>query len=152
MHACHLTLVDFNGDLRLRRLICGKASPFRWTRAPDNLLRAGWKAEPSSLRGAKRKVWNWPESRRLSARQGGRAAVGNSDGCWLKRPGGYSNEAAAWKSNVAATRDYSLFPIRRSLILTRTSAPPSDRPSSHGVLSNHNACRKLPLCVIVLPI
>ena len=43
-----------NDDLRLRRLTCGKASPFRRTCVQNNLLRAGWKAQPSSLRGGER--------------------------------------------------------------------------------------------------
>jgi hypothetical protein len=46
-----ITVGPINDDLRLRHLICGKASPFRRTCALKNLLRAGWKAEPSSLRG-----------------------------------------------------------------------------------------------------
>ena len=65
----------FHDGLRLRRLICGKASPFRRTCALDNLLRAGWKAEPSSLRGGEGMGPHWPESRRLSARGGGEAAL-----------------------------------------------------------------------------
>jgi hypothetical protein len=69
-----ITLVTVGDELRLRRLICGKAEPFRKTPHLNNLLRAGWKAEPSSLRGGGRRVRSWPESRRLSANQGGRAA------------------------------------------------------------------------------
>ena len=49
-----ITLARFNDDLRLRRLMRGTASPFRRTCALNNLLRAGWKAEPSSLRGGGR--------------------------------------------------------------------------------------------------
>jgi len=40
-------------DLRLRRLLRGKAGPFRRAGALDNLLPPGWKAQPSSLRGGK---------------------------------------------------------------------------------------------------
>jgi hypothetical protein len=43
-------------DVRLRRLLCGKASPFRGTTVLVNLLHAGWKAQPSSLRGEGRKA------------------------------------------------------------------------------------------------
>jgi hypothetical protein len=53
-----------NVHLRLGRLMCGKASPFRRTRFLKNFLPAGWKAQPSSLRGGKGKVRTWPESRR----------------------------------------------------------------------------------------
>ena len=44
-------LPNFGSDLRLRRLICGKALPFRTRCVPNNFLPAGWKAEPSSLSG-----------------------------------------------------------------------------------------------------
>jgi hypothetical protein len=67
--------------LRLRRLTCGKAAPFRRTRVLSNLFRAGWKAEPSSLRGREARLRHWPESRRLSASQGGRAALSNDASC-----------------------------------------------------------------------
>jgi len=70
-----ITLVTPGEELRLRRLICGKALPFR--RAPDlnSLLRAGWKAVRSSLHGGRRQVRGWQESRRLSASRGGGAAL-----------------------------------------------------------------------------
>jgi len=64
-----------NDDLRLCRLICGKAAPFRRTCTLRNLLRAGWKAQPSSLRGGGERLKRRRESRRLSASRGGRAAV-----------------------------------------------------------------------------
>jgi hypothetical protein len=51
-----ITRAPASYDVRLRRLPCGKASPFRRTTALVNLLRAGWKAEPSSLRGGGRKA------------------------------------------------------------------------------------------------
>ena len=61
--------------LRLRRLLCGKALPFRRADVPSNLLGAGWKAQPSSLRQKKREGKHAAESRRLSAQRGGRAAL-----------------------------------------------------------------------------
>ena len=67
-----LVQITLNGagvDLRLRRLLCGKAAPFRGASALTNLLRAGWKAQPSSLRGGGGMRWAWPESQRLSAQQ-----------------------------------------------------------------------------------
>ena len=67
-----------NGDLRLRRQTCGKASPFRRTHILKNLFRAGKKAKPSSLRGGARGARNRPESQRLSASRGGRAAFSKS--------------------------------------------------------------------------
>jgi hypothetical protein len=70
-----ITLDRVGDRLRLRRLMCGKAAPFRKACVLKNLLRAGWKAQPSSLRGGGRRLPHWPESRRLSARQGGRAAL-----------------------------------------------------------------------------
>ena len=73
-----ITLDPFGDDLRLRRPSadgCGKASPFRRACVLKNLLPAGWKAEPSSLRGGARTIQHWPESRRLSAQRGGRAAL-----------------------------------------------------------------------------
>ncbi len=70
-----ITLDRVGDGLRLRRLMCGKASPFRGAGVLKNLLRAGWKAEPSSLCGGGRGLRHWPESRRLSARQGGGAAL-----------------------------------------------------------------------------
>ena len=41
-------------DARLRRLLCGKALPFRRMGTSDDLLHPGWQAEPSSLGGGKR--------------------------------------------------------------------------------------------------
>ena len=67
-----LVQIALNGagvDLRLRRLLCGKAAPFRGACVVTNLLRAGWKAQPSSLRGGRGMRWAWPESQRLSAQQ-----------------------------------------------------------------------------------
>jgi hypothetical protein len=57
------------GNPRLRRSLCGKASPFRGTCVPNNFLRAGWKAQPSSLRGGGEKRLRRPESQRLSAQR-----------------------------------------------------------------------------------
>ena len=65
-------------ELRLCRLTCGKAAPFRRTADLNDLLGAGWKAQPSSLRRGGGKVWDRPESRRLSASRDGRAARGPS--------------------------------------------------------------------------
>ena len=67
-----LVQITLNGagvDLRLRRLMCGKAGPFRGASSLTDLLRAGWKAEPSSLPGGGDMRWAWPESQRLSAKQ-----------------------------------------------------------------------------------
>ena len=66
-----ITLNRGNDDPRLRRLTCGKASPFRSASVPNNLLRAGWKAEPSSLRGGKQgaELAGKPEAFRKSRRQ-----------------------------------------------------------------------------------
>jgi hypothetical protein len=50
-YACQITFASVGHNLRLRRVTCGKALPFRQTLYLANLLRAGWKAEPSSLRG-----------------------------------------------------------------------------------------------------
>ena len=46
-----IALVTVGDELRLRRLTCGKPLAFRRTPGLNNLLRAGWKAQPSSLRG-----------------------------------------------------------------------------------------------------
>jgi hypothetical protein len=46
-----ITIDLMSDDLRLRRLLCGKALPFRRTSVLKNLYHEGWKAEPSSLRG-----------------------------------------------------------------------------------------------------
>jgi len=70
-----ITLVTLGDDLRLRRLTCGKALPFRKTSELSNLLLAGWKAEPSSLRAGGNGVRHRPESRRLFRRLTGRAAL-----------------------------------------------------------------------------
>jgi len=51
-----ITRYPASDDVRLRCLLCGKASPFRRTAVLVNLLRAGWKAQPSSLRGGGRKA------------------------------------------------------------------------------------------------
>jgi len=67
-------------DLRLRRLLRGKARPFRAADVLRNLLPAGWKAEPTSLRGGKREAQNRPERRSLSAQRGGGAAFQTSLG------------------------------------------------------------------------
>jgi hypothetical protein len=48
-----VTLVTAGNDLRLCRLTCGKALPFRSAPEMNNLLRAGWVAEPPSQRGGK---------------------------------------------------------------------------------------------------
>jgi len=69
-----ITLDPVSDDLRLRRLPCGKALPSRRACVQKILLRAGWKAEPSSLLGGEGRLRRWPESQRLSANQGGRAA------------------------------------------------------------------------------
>jgi hypothetical protein len=64
-----------DGNLRLRRPLCGKASPFRDGGVPSNFLLAGWKAEPYSLRGGGRKkaaLAGKPEAFRTA---GGRAAL-----------------------------------------------------------------------------
>src|SRR5579863_627237 len=70
-----LVQITLNGpavDLRLRRLLCGKAEPFRGDWVQANLLRLGWKAEPSSRGGGKkcaepvRKAGGFPHSRRQS--------------------------------------------------------------------------------------
>jgi len=45
-----VTIRPFEDELRLRRLLCGKALPFRGVRDLVIPLGAGWKAEPSSLR------------------------------------------------------------------------------------------------------
>jgi hypothetical protein len=76
-----ITFDAVSADLRLRRLLCGKALPFRRTCLLKNLFRAGWKAEPYTLRGTARRVRHWPESRRLSAQQGGRAALSTRLSC-----------------------------------------------------------------------
>jgi hypothetical protein len=81
MWLVQITLDSANDDLRLRRLLCGKALPFRRTCVLKNLFRAGWQAQPSSLRGTARGARHWPESRRLSAQQGGRAAVSTRLSC-----------------------------------------------------------------------
>ena len=73
-----ITLNCVNDDLRLRRLTCGKASPFRRTGVLSNFFHAGWKAEPSSRHGRGAWLRHWPESRRLSASRGGGAALGNN--------------------------------------------------------------------------
>ena len=44
-------LVTVGDELRLCRVTCGKALPFRRRPLLSNRPRAGWKAEPSSLRG-----------------------------------------------------------------------------------------------------
>jgi len=62
-------------NLRLRRVTCRKALPFRRTPSVDNLLRSGWEAQPPSRSGGGPRVPDWPESRRLSASQGGKAAA-----------------------------------------------------------------------------
>jgi len=49
----------------------------------NNLLRAGWKAEPSSLPGGGRGLRHRMESRRLSASRGGRAALGAGMRCYF---------------------------------------------------------------------
>ena len=100
-----MTLLSAGDDLRLRRLTCGKASPFRWTPEKYNLCLAGWEAKPPSQRGGGPKLQNRPESRRLSASQAAEpletamqaanlTAVGYSlsalrawDAGWLKRCG-----------------------------------------------------------------
>jgi hypothetical protein len=51
------------------------SSPFRKMCVLNILLRTGWKARPSSLCGGGRRFGQWTESRRLSARRGGRAAL-----------------------------------------------------------------------------
>jgi hypothetical protein len=51
-----ITLVTVCDDLRLRRLTYGKPLPFRWASDRNSLVRAGWKAEPTSLRGRGRGV------------------------------------------------------------------------------------------------
>jgi hypothetical protein len=70
-----IAFVAVGDDLRLRRLTCGKALPFRKTPDLNNLLLAGWKAKPSSLQAEGQGARHWPESRRLSASRGGRAAL-----------------------------------------------------------------------------
>jgi len=45
-----------------------KGFAFPWS-VPDNFLRAGWKAEPSSRRGGGGRIVPGPESQRLSAQQ-----------------------------------------------------------------------------------
>jgi hypothetical protein len=42
-------------DMRLCRLLRGKALPFREAGILNSLLHAGWEAQPSSLRGRKMK-------------------------------------------------------------------------------------------------
>jgi len=69
-----ITLDPADGNLRLRRLLCGKASPFRGACLSNNFLRAGWKAQPSSRRGGGR-MQPGPESQRLSAERGGKAVL-----------------------------------------------------------------------------
>jgi hypothetical protein len=64
---------DFSVRLRLGRLLCGKALPFRSGKAITNLLRAAWKAEPSRRRGEEESGQAGPERRSLSAQRGGRA-------------------------------------------------------------------------------
>jgi len=64
-----IVLVTDRDDLRLRRLTCGKALPFRGAPDESDLLRAGRKAQPSGLRRGGRRVQDWPKSRRLSASQ-----------------------------------------------------------------------------------
>jgi hypothetical protein len=44
----------------------------------SNLFHAGWKAQPSSLRGGGTRLQHRPGSQRLSASQGGRAALSNA--------------------------------------------------------------------------
>jgi hypothetical protein len=76
------SLVD--DPLRLRRLICGKASPFRATGIRNNLIRAGWKAQPSSLcgqgrrAGIGRKAGGFPQGE-AAERRGGTEWAANSD-------------------------------------------------------------------------
>ena len=64
-------LVSLGDELRLRRLTCGKAVPFR--RTPDlcNFVRRGWKAKPSSRRGGRggAALTGKPEAFRKSGRQ-----------------------------------------------------------------------------------
>jgi hypothetical protein len=76
----------FDDDLRLGRLTCGKALPFRKPPILNNVLCAGWKARPSSLRRGKQELRIWPESRRLSASQGGRAALSAYRNCQFGQP------------------------------------------------------------------
>ena len=49
-----ITVTPLTGDLRLRRLLCGKAPPFRGGRTPTTPLRATWKAQPSKGRGGEK--------------------------------------------------------------------------------------------------
>jgi len=46
-----ITKRRLRGDMRLRRLLCGKAAPFRRRRPRTNLLRPAWKAQPSRWGG-----------------------------------------------------------------------------------------------------
>jgi hypothetical protein len=46
-----ITLNEVGAELRLRRLLCEKALPFRCPCTLTNLLRALWKAAPSRRRG-----------------------------------------------------------------------------------------------------
>ena len=69
-----ITLTPVGGNPRLRRPLCGKASPFRGNGVPNNSLRAGWKAEPSSRRGG-RKDAAWAGKPEAFRTAGGRAAL-----------------------------------------------------------------------------
>ena len=69
-----ITVWRMTDDLRLRRLLCGKAPPFRGGEITANLLRAVWKAEPPRRCGGRRNGQTGPERQSLSAQRSGRAA------------------------------------------------------------------------------
>jgi len=67
-----ITVGPVNDNLGLRRLLCGKASPLRGTCALNNLLRAVHQLTDCAEEGGSQRR---PESRRLSAKRGRRAAL-----------------------------------------------------------------------------
>jgi hypothetical protein len=72
-----ITLAPLGGYLRLRRLLCGKAAPFRRACVPDNFLRTGRKAFRPVRSKKKESAWaGKPEAFRTA---GGEAAL--NPGC-----------------------------------------------------------------------
>jgi hypothetical protein len=64
-------------DYLLESLRMKHEKPNRRTGVMSNLFHAGWKTEPSSLRGRGARLRPWPESRRTCKRIGSGAVIHN---------------------------------------------------------------------------
>jgi hypothetical protein len=79
-----ITFEPAGQDVRLRRLLCGKAAPFRRRVSKPNSFFAGWKAGPSSRRrGGKEVSWAASPDVSFPPRRIGASSSGNQPPVWV---------------------------------------------------------------------